>query len=105
MGKPKSYQRSRTRLFFRHIMTYALLQACAAVVDQKIKLSNGIKLILGGNAWGLLLFAELPRSDSKLQSEAEEILKLLKQYLSTVITDEERPCLDALKILNVQLLN
>jgi hypothetical protein len=105
MGKPKSYQRYRTRLFFRHIITYALLQACAAVVDHKIKLTNGIKLILGGNAWGLLLFAELPRSDSKLQSEADEILKLLKSYLSNVVTDEERPCLDALKILNVQLLN
>lgn len=105
MGTPKSYQRYRTRLFFRHIISYALLQACAAVVNQKIKLDNGIKLILGGNAWGLLLFAELPRSDSKVQKEAEDILALLKKSLVNVVTDEERVCLEALKILSVQLLN
>lgn len=105
MGTPKSYQRYRTRLFFRHIITYALLQACAAVVDQKIKLANGIKLILGGNAWGLLLFAELPRSDSKVQKEAEDILGLLKKSLASVVTAEERECLEVLKILSVQLLN
>jgi hypothetical protein len=45
----KSYQKYRTRLFYRHILTYALVQACAAAVDQKLKLSSGIKLILGGN--------------------------------------------------------
>jgi hypothetical protein len=105
MGKPSSYQRYRTRLLFRHILTYALLQACAAVVDQKTKLSSGLKLILGGNAWGLLLFAEVPRLNSKLQTEAEEILKLLKKFLSSLVTEEERQYLDALTILSVQLLN
>ena len=52
-----------------------------------------------------MLFAELPRSDSKVQKEAEDILGLLKKSLASVVTDEERECLEALKILSVQLLN
>lgn len=100
-----SYQRYRTRLFFRHIITYALLQGCAAVVDQKIKLSSGINLILGGNGWGLMLFAEFPRMADRLKEEAQTILKSLKEKLTDQVTDEERVYLDALKISNLTLLN
>ena len=100
-----SYQRYRTRLFFRHILTYSLLQACASVVDQKIKLSSGINLILGGNGWGLMLFAEFPRISGRLQEEAAAILKTLKTQLAEHTTAEEREYLDALKVSSLMLLN
>ncbi|HZH30736.1 MAG TPA: hypothetical protein VEY11_08225 [Pyrinomonadaceae bacterium] len=100
-----SYQRYRSRLFFRHILAYALLQTCAAAVSQKVTLINGIKLILGGNAWGLMLFAEFPRSTEKLQEEAREILKLIKRQLADTVYGDERECLDALEISNIELLN
>jgi hypothetical protein len=104
-----SYQRYRTRLFFRHVLAYALVQACAAVVDHKITLppkGGGIELILGGNGWGLMLFGEFSRSAERLREEAENILDLLKQQLSVAVTDEERPCLESLKIAQkLHLLN
>jgi hypothetical protein len=100
-----SYQRYRTRLFFRHIITYALLQGCAAVVDQKIKLSSGINLILGGNGWGLMLFAEFARISDRLKEEAQAILKTLKKQLAEHTTPEERQYLEALKISSLVLLN
>ncbi len=100
-----SYQRYRTKMFFRHLLAYALLQACAAVVEDKIRLTNGIKLILGGNAWGLMLFAEFPRSTEILKEEAEQILNLLKRQLADSAHGEEKECLDALQIFNIELLN
>lgn len=100
-----SYQRYRTRLFFRHILTYSLLQACAAVVDQKIKLSSGINLILGGNGWGLMLFGEFPREGIRFKEEAQAILKTLKAQLGEHVTVEEREYLDALKVSSLMLLN
>jgi hypothetical protein len=100
-----SYQRYRTRLFFRHILTYSLLQACAAVVDQKIKLSSGINLILGGNGWGLMLFGEFPREGIRFKEEAQAILKTLKARLGEHVTADEREYLDALKVSSLMLLN
>lgn len=105
MGKASSYQRYRTLLFFRHLLTYALLQACAATVAHKISAPSGINLILGGNAWGLMLFAELPRSKEKVQEEAHKILELLKANLTPSVTEEEAPYLRELKIASVELLN
>jgi hypothetical protein len=102
---PVSYQRYRSRLFFYHLLTYALLQACATVIDQKLMLSNGINLILGGNGWGLLLFAELPRKSSVLLREAKDILNLLKEKLVDKVSEEERPFLDKIYIESVDLLN
>lgn len=100
-----SYQRYRSRLLFRHIITYSLLQACAAAVDHRIKLSSGINLILGGNGWGLMLFAEFPRISARLRDEAQMILKSLKTQLAEHTTLEEREYLDGLKISNLVLLN
>lgn len=104
MGK-SSYQGYRTRLFFRHTLAYALLQACAAAVDNQVSPEDGIKLILGGNAWGLMLFAELPRSSKKLKEEAQQILRLLKKQLAESLSDDERQYLDGLEIFGVELLN
>jgi hypothetical protein len=100
-----SYQRYRSRLFFRHLLTYALLQACATVIDRKIVLSNGINLILGGNGWGLLLFAELRRESSVVIEEARNILGLLKEQIVSKVSDEERPLLEKIYIQGVELLN
>jgi hypothetical protein len=80
-----SYQQYRTLLFFRHVLTYALLQACAAAVDGKLTLNAGLKLVLGGNAWGLMMFAGWERKSSVVKREAEEILTLLKRYLAEAI--------------------
>lgn len=104
MGSP-SYQRYRSRLFFRHVLAYALLQACAAAVDGRLRLANGIKLILGGNAWGLMLFAELPRSTERLEEEARQILMLLKRQLAGSVRGEEREYLEGLEIFGIELLN
>jgi hypothetical protein len=105
MGKQSSYQRYRTRLFFRHILSYALLQACAAAVDHEIKPSSGINLILGGNAWGLMLFAEWSRSKDKVQEEAQKILALLQDKLSQSVSESESQYLRSLSIYSVELLN
>lgn len=100
-----SFQRYRTRLFFRHIMAYSLLQACAAAINNRLNLEDGIKLILSGNAWGLMLFADLPRSSKKLGEEASTILDLLKRHLMNSLKDEEKPYLEKLRISRVDLLN
>jgi hypothetical protein len=101
----RSYQKYRSKLFLRHIITYALVQACAAVIEGKLKLSSGLKLVLGGNGWGLMVFAGMPRSAKRLTEEATEILKLLKRELSETLDDEERACLDTVKTIHLELLN
>ncbi len=100
-----SYQGYRTRLFFQHMITYGLLQACAAAVDKGLDVRNGIKLILGGNAWGLMVFAELRRSAQTLHEEATDILNLVKRHLGPTLGDDRRRFLDNLKIAEVKLLN
>lgn len=100
-----SFQRYRTRLFFRHVLAYSLLQACAAVINNRLNLEDGIKLILSGNAWGLMLFADMPRSSKKLTEESSTILDLLKTQLMNSLKDEEKPYLERLKISRVDLLN
>lgn len=104
MGKT-SYQRYRTRLFFRHILAYALVQACAAAVDNKLTPKQGIKLIMGGNAWGMMMFAELTRSHVPLREESETILTLLKNQVAEHLPEEQRGYLSDLKIASVDLLN
>lgn len=101
----KSFQRYRAQLFFQHLLTYSLLQACAATVEQKLMLSNGVSLVLGGNGWGLLLFAEWERSKDLLKQKAEHILRMLKSNLAKVVTDEEKPYLDKIFISDLKLLN
>ncbi|HKS41829.1 MAG TPA: hypothetical protein VJX74_14535, partial [Blastocatellia bacterium] len=110
MGRP-SYQRYRTALFFRHIIAYSLLQACAVVMDEKnVRLNTGIRLILGGNAWGLMLFAEFKRNVDELKEEAESILQVLKKRIIEMIPEgeehkEDRKRIQDLKISDIILLN
>lgn len=101
-----SFQRYRSRLFFQHTLAYALIQACAAAVNRKLEISNGIRLILGGNAWGLLAFAELPRTNEAIRQEADDILALIKSRLTPTLSEEQRTYLgDSLRIADVRLLN
>jgi hypothetical protein len=101
-----SFQRYRSRLFFQHTLAYALVQACAAAVANELDLNNGIKLILGGNGWGLLAFAELKRTNETIKEEATEILDLIKASLLPTLPEEKKQYLgDKLVVADVILLN
>lgn len=104
MGTP-SYQKYRSQLFFRHVIAYALLQACAAVVDKKLTLKDGLRLTLGGNAWALMMFAEFRRSKQELKKESEEILGVLKDHLLSYVTEDEKQFVEQLHVFDIQLLN
>lgn len=100
-----SYQQYRTQLFFRHVLAYGLLQVCAAVVHKKLKLASGVNLVLSGNGWGLLLFADLSRKSDGIRDEAAFVLNLLRRELRESLAEEEREYLDALKLFELRLLN
>lgn len=100
-----SYQKYRTQLFFRHIIAYGLLQACAAAVDNKLKLSSGLNLVLSGNGWGLMLFADMSRRGNALRQEATNVLELMKRELLPTLDEAERAYLEPLKVFNLELLN
>jgi hypothetical protein len=97
--------RYRSQLFFGHLIAYALLQACAAAVDHNLDLTNGIKLILGGNGWGLLLFSEWKRSSALLHTEADQVLGMLKEGLSESASEEDKSILEKVHLSGVALLN
>lgn len=106
----KSFQRYRTDLFFKHIIAYGLLQACAAAAEDNRALAVPgdklrIDLTLGGNAWGLMMFGELARSADKLQKTANVILDLIRNQLKPVLSKNENQCLGKLVIGTVNLLN
>ncbi len=100
-----SYQKYRTQLLFRHVIAYALLQACAAVVAGKLKPTDGITMIFGGNAWALMMFAEFPRIRETLRKESEEVLTLLKKHLLDYVEEDEKQYIESLKVFDVHLLN
>lgn len=103
-----SYQRYRTALFFRHLLAYGLLQACAVAVEQKLspqELTSGIQLILGGNAWGLMMFAEFERSKDQLKDEAETLLDMIKQRIEGETSEKDWAYIRELQVFDVELLN
>ena len=97
------FQKYRSMLFFEHILGYALVQACAAAVSQRLHLQNGLRLVLAGNCWGLLMFAGYKRSQQFILGEARALLDLIKQHVSPSLNDEERACL-AFEVKEVVLL-
>lgn len=102
-----AYQRFCAQLFFRHILAYSILQAAGAAVERRLgreQLPHGIHLVLGGNAWGLLLFADFERSGQALLTEAETLLDRLKARASG-LPPEAAACLHDLHIHDVTLLN
>jgi hypothetical protein len=105
-----SYQRYRTQLFFKHLLAYALLQACAASVEKGRRLNTDsdsltIDITLGGNAWGFLMFGEIDRSANGIQEIAKSILKVVKDKLTPHLTAEEKAAVDKLEVGTVRLLN
>lgn len=103
-----SYHRYRTALFFRHLLSYGLIQACASIVNRSISpqvLTDGIRLVLGGNAWGFLFFANFKRSSRVLKEQADSLLDLLKTIMRPTLTEEEWAILKSVKIFKVDLLN
>lgn len=102
----RSYQRYRSQLFFRHLLAYALLQACAAAADHKISLADGgVTVICSGNAWGLLVFAHLHRSRAEIRAEAERILESVKEELIATVTQDEAAYINSMKMFSVNLMN
>lgn len=100
-----SFQRYRTKLLFRHVIAYALLQACAAVAAEELTLEDGITLILGGNAWGLLMFGEFGRRSDQFIAEAAGILRLLQKQMAESLPPNKQPYLAALEVTGMELLN
>lgn len=88
------FQKYRSMLFFEHIIGYALVQACAAAVSEKLNLRNGVRLVLAGNCWGLLMFAGYERSREFIVGEARALLGLIKKYVRYSLSAEEFAHLD-----------
>ncbi|MDA2925659.1 hypothetical protein MYX78_00230 [Acidobacteria bacterium AH-259-G07] len=103
--KDPSYQQYRTRLLFRHLLAYSLLQACAATIHHRCELRDGIKVILAGNGWGLMLFGELTRRSEEIKEESNRILGLWKPKMLELIDEAEGEYLDQLFVRDVELLN
>jgi hypothetical protein len=103
-----AYQRFCAQLFFRHILAYGIIQAAGAAIERRLgrdQLPHGIHLVLGGNAWGLLLFADFERSGQALLAEAETLLDRIKTRASGSLLPEAAACLHDLHIHDVTLLN
>ncbi len=103
-----AYQRFFAQMFFRHLLAYGIVQAAAAAIERNLtpaELPYGIQLVLGGNAWGLLLFADFERSGTALHAEAEALLTRIKQRGAAGLSPEAKSCLDGLHIHDVALLN
>lgn len=74
------YQHFRSRWFYEHILTYGLIQACAAVLSEAA-LPGDIRILCTGNGWGMLTLAKWAKTKAQLQELAEGILDLLKDKL------------------------
>ena len=79
-ANPEHYQTFRSRLFYEHLLAYALLQACAAIIKNPTA-PTSIRVICTGNAWGLLTFAKLEKSEQDIRAAAAKRLERIKQSL------------------------
>lgn len=106
MGRA-SFQKFWTQSLLRHVIAYALLQACAAIVNRQSPVSKGITLKLAGNAWALMMFAGLNRTSDVLMKESKDILEILKLRLSEHPETKQllHKMKDSLRIFSVDLLN
>jgi hypothetical protein len=97
-----SFHQFRTSLFFLHLLAYALMEASAVLLDEDNALGpiRELRLILGGNSWGFLLFGKWERDESKLQIMANQIFQYIQDQ---VITDPSR--LQDIRVSEVKLLH
>lgn len=84
----RSYQTYRSLMFYRHIISYALLQACAAVLNDP-ELDPRFRLVCSGNGWGLTLFAGLNRGPNTvpdaIKKEADYLMDRIKEALTNKV--------------------
>lgn len=105
-----SYQRFRTWLIFRHVITYALIQACATLAhggpDETARIAaTEIHLTLSGNGWGLLVYAGRRRGSAALKAEVEGLLQMILRVLADgVASQEELGRLEGVKIGKLTLI-
>lgn len=105
-----SYQRFRTLLIFRHVIAYALVQACAALasaesVERNLGNVDLIDLTLTGNGWGLLVYAAKRRAKRELQDEAHRILQLvLRVFREGGANAEELARIENIKVGSVTII-
>lgn len=115
----RSYQTYRSLLFYRHLISYGLLQACAAVLNDP-ELDPRFRLICSGNGWGFTLFAGLNKGGDTvrkaIKAEADRLLTSIKetllQKLGAPVGEQEadaahekrRRCIEGLAVGEVKFL-
>ena len=98
------YQHFRSGMFYEHILTYALIQACAAVTTNA-SLPKFIRILCTGNGWGMLTFAKWNKTQTHLTLLATNILNSIKKALDTRLTEaEQKKRVSELKISEVLFL-
>jgi hypothetical protein len=83
------YQHFRSQMFYQHILTYALIQACAAVTTHP-SLPRFIRILCTGNGWGMLTFAKWNKTQVHLTALANNILTTIKAALESRLTEPEQ---------------
>lgn len=83
------YQHFRSQKFYDHILTYALVQACAAVSTHP-SLPRFVRILCTGNGWGMLTFAQWDKTQAHLTSLAENILKSVQTALDARLTEQDQ---------------
>ena len=83
------YQHFRSQMFYQHILTYALIQACAAVTTHP-SLPRFIRILCTGNGWGMLTFAKWNKTQTHLTALANNILATIKAALGSRLTETEQ---------------
>lgn len=87
-GPREYYQHFRSQMFYEHILTYALIQACAAVTTHP-SLPRFIRILCTGNGWGMLTLAKWNKTQAHLTSLANNILNSIKSALDARLTEDE----------------
>lgn len=82
------YQHFRSQMFYQHILTYALVQVCAAVSTNP-SLPRFVRILCTGNGWGMLTFAKWDKTQTHLTALANNILTSIKGALESRLTETE----------------
>jgi hypothetical protein len=90
-----SYAYYRCLLFFRHLMAYALLQVAGLMMEENGKqcqekgtILGKVNIILPGNAWKLMIFANL-KDEQTLKRDCRVIINIIKEELGVELDIRE----------------